>query len=258
VSVQAPWFAGLAATHQLLVALNIGSAGFFWWHMPDKVSRFYEQLTDLETNARLDVERTPALSVDWGHHALTREVLGRVALCLGHLPKREDTNAHQPFDDYLTGLAFMAKTDVTMQFEANAFERFYRALRGASALYRTWDQRTSFVDHLDDLARPYFEDDADRAGYLRAARLIEDGRQPELRVDLSQVAALKILNDAVFLRQFRKQAMAEDDSPGDALHHDRAARTDDTASAFSAVLAPLSLDLVARQPQSSCRRSCGH
>ena len=100
------------------MALNVGSAGFFWWHMPDKVNTFYEQLTDLETDERLGVERTPALRVDWGHHALTRDVLGRVALCLGHLPRADDTEAHQPFNHYLTGLAFMAKTDLTMQFEA--------------------------------------------------------------------------------------------------------------------------------------------
>ena len=210
VSIQALWFAGLAATHQLLLALNIASAGFFWWHMPDKVSRFYEQLTDLETNERLQVERAPALRVDWGHHALTRDVLGRVALCLGHLPKHDDANAHQPFNHYLTGLAFMAKTDVTIQFEANAFEQFYRALKGGSALYGTWNQRGSFVDHLDQIAARYFESSADRGAYLHAAEAIEAGRVADLRVDLSQVAGLKVLNDASFLAQFHELATIED------------------------------------------------
>ena len=211
VPVGGVWWAGLGATHQLLVALNIGSAGFFWWHMPDKVSTFYEQLTDLEADERLSVERTPVLRVDWGHHALTRDVLGRVALCLGHLPRADDTEAHQPFNHYLTGLAFMAKTDLTMQFEANAFERFYQALKGASALYGAWDQRGSFVDHLDELARGYFTDDADRDAYLQAARLIEADRATELRVDLSQVAALKVLTDVSLLRQFDQMASAETD-----------------------------------------------
>jgi hypothetical protein len=39
----------------------------------------------------------------------------------------------------MTGLGFLAKTDITIQFEANAFEQFYLALQGASKLFGHWD-----------------------------------------------------------------------------------------------------------------------
>jgi hypothetical protein len=79
-----------------------------------------------------------------------------------------------------------------MQFEANAFDHFYRALKGASVYSAAWDQRGSFVDHLDQLASRYFTDTAERDTYLQSATLIESGRAAELRVDLSHVAALKV------------------------------------------------------------------
>ena len=93
----------------------------------------------------------------------------------------------------------------------NAFQRFYEALKGASALYGAWDQHGSFVDHLDELARGYFTDDADRDAYLQAGRLIEADRATELHVDLSQVAALKVLTDITLVRKFDQMATAETD-----------------------------------------------
>jgi hypothetical protein len=54
------------------------------------------------------------------------------------------------------------------------------------------------------LAQPYFESDDDRASYVEAVRLIDATRSPELRVDLSQVAAMKVLADSVFIKKFRE------------------------------------------------------
>lgn len=91
-----------------------------------------------------------------------------------------------------------------IQFEANAFEQFYYAHREAESLFGRWDGTGSFVDHFEMLAEPHFQDDDDRAAYLARVRLIEAGRAPELRVDLSEVAAMKVLTDSVFLQKFRE------------------------------------------------------
>jgi hypothetical protein len=109
----------------------------------------------------------------------------------------------------------MAKTDVTLQFEGNAFEQFYRALKVASELYGTWDGESSFVEHFEGLGDPYFDDAVDRKAYLDAASAIEHGNMRELRVDLARVAGVKLLVDATLLRQFRAQANAEDQLPHD-------------------------------------------
>lgn len=204
VSIHALWWAGYRVANLLLVALNIGSLGFFWWRMPESVSRFYEEVVDLDGGERLIVERTPALRIDWGHGALTDQTLSQVSLCVGALSAFDDESKRRPFDHYLTGLAFLAKTDVTIQFEANAFEQFYLTLREASRLFGAWDGQGSFADHFERVAQPYFESDEDRASYVRAARLIDAGRTPDLRVDLAQVAAMKVLADSVLIKRFRE------------------------------------------------------
>ncbi len=204
VSIHALWWAGYRVANQLLVAFNIGTLGFFWWRMPESVSRFYEELVDLENGERFVVERTPALRIDWGQSALTDQILNQVSLCVAALSMFNGESEQRPFDHYITGLAFLAKTDVTIQFEANAFEHFYLALREATRLFGHWGGTGSFADHFEEIAQPYFESDEDRASYVEAARLIEAGRTPELRVDLSQVAAMKVLADSVFIKKFRE------------------------------------------------------
>jgi AbiV family abortive infection protein len=227
VSPHALWWAGYRVANQLLVALNIGSLGFFWWRLPESVSRFYEELVDLDNDQRFVVERTPALRVDWGHGALTDDVLNRVSLCFAALSKVAAEDEH-PFDHYMTGLGFLAKTDITIQFEASAFEHFYRALKGASKLFGHWDGTGAFADHFEQLAQPFFEDDEDRSSYVDAARLVDEGRLTDLRVELDQVAAMKVLADSVFIERFRElfreyveQHRADADEPQDAASSSR-------------------------------------
>ncbi len=204
VSIHALWWAGYRVANLLLLSLSIGSLGFFWWRTPERVSRFYEELVDLEVGERFVVERTPALRIDWGRNALTERILDHVSLCLGALPAFSTEDERRPFDHYLTGLAFLAKTDITIQFEANAFEQFYLALKEASRLFGAWDGVSSFPDFFDGLWQPYSESAPDRAPYVEAAWLIEAGRNVELRVDLAQVAMIKALADSIFIRRFRE------------------------------------------------------
>jgi hypothetical protein len=66
--------------------------GFWWWRMPEQISRYYESLEDLEKHAKVGLERSPSLKVDWGgNRVLTDEDLDRVAACFTALPGR--TNA---------------------------------------------------------------------------------------------------------------------------------------------------------------------
>jgi hypothetical protein len=95
VSVEELWYAGLGETQVLLAALNIGSRGFFWFDMPERLSRFYEEIVDLEAeDAKVLVERSPAVQIDWGHHALTEEVLRDVERCLAGMPGAHDRHLH--------------------------------------------------------------------------------------------------------------------------------------------------------------------
>ena len=74
------WVAGQQMSHLLVIALNIGTAGFFWWYVPTFVSKYAESVFDLEENAKVDIERVPQLKLDWGNLVLTPEDLNRVSL----------------------------------------------------------------------------------------------------------------------------------------------------------------------------------
>lgn len=215
ISVHSLWDAGFSVSKQIVLALNIGSSGFVWWYLPEHISRFYEQLTDLEANERLVIERSPRLRVDWGNNVLSQSVLTRVAMCIHSLPRGDEREKLTPFDNYLTGLGFLSKTDIFMQFEANAFERFYLALKKAMNVYGDWDESVPFPERFEAFASEFFTDEGDRETYIGAAETIEAGAMSELRVDLSQAAMMKVLTDAYLLRTFDRLAHADRGDPGD-------------------------------------------
>jgi hypothetical protein len=61
VPAEALWFFGWGLARSFVVALNIGTMGFWWWRMPEQISRYYEALQDLETGKELVIERNPIL-----------------------------------------------------------------------------------------------------------------------------------------------------------------------------------------------------
>lgn len=205
VSVQALWWAAFGAANRLLVALNIGSMGFFWWELSRHDARFYEELVDLATSNQLLAQRSPQLRVDWGNQVLTDRILNAVALCFGSIPGSEDKERHLPFDHYLRGLALLGKTDVFMQFETNSFEQFYRAFREASRTFGEWNGEDPFVERFDQLLIELLGSEADRALYVDAGAAIEAGNPRQVKADLSHVAGMKLVTDSFLLRQFRKR-----------------------------------------------------
>jgi AbiV family abortive infection protein len=208
VRATAVWYAGLGLAHRTVLSLNIGATGFFWWYLPKHVSRYYEELADLEASAGVVVERSPELRIDWGHNALSQEELGRVALCMGALPRPSEPKKAVAFDHYLNGLALLSKTDVFLQFEANAFEHFYLALKEAMRTYGDWNGTKPFASVFEARLAEYLQDEGERATYLGAAALIETGSPAGLRVDLSDVAGLKVLTDAYLIRVFARDMEA--------------------------------------------------
>lgn len=54
---------------QFVTALNMGTMGFWWRHMPQHVDRWFESLRDLETGQELRLERKPSFVIDWAQTA---------------------------------------------------------------------------------------------------------------------------------------------------------------------------------------------
>jgi hypothetical protein len=134
VSVDGLWWFGWGLSRHFVTALNIGTMGFWWWHMPRQISKYYESLEDTEKKMRVDVERSPRLKVDWGtNRVLTESDLNLVAQCFAALPKSGETEKHKPYNYYIGGLTFLSLNDIHWQCESTIFGNFFESARAMMA-----------------------------------------------------------------------------------------------------------------------------
>jgi AbiV family abortive infection protein len=203
------WWVGWGAFRRFVAALNIGSLGFFWWYMPEHISRFYEQIKDLENNSVLTLERSPKLKIGWGNNVLTSQVLNQVALCFGMLPPHDKPDLHTPFNHYLTGLGYLSKTDVHMQFEAHAFAQMFKAMRLGMSQYGDWPHDKSFRESFEAVLDKTMSGLPDYKTFLKFCELgegLEENKLPSQSLDLGDVGMMKVLADRYFLWRFDQLA----------------------------------------------------
>ena len=215
VSLQAVWYAGFGYCNALLTALNIASGGLFWWRQPGNLSRFYESLVDVENNIKAEIARSPELRIGWPRAVLDSDTLDRVVLAFVGMPQPDDRAKHEPFNHYLTGVAYIAKTDVFLQFEIQAYGAFLASLTAALRIYRpdlNPDFTLAFSQIMTDLT-------ADEAFQKKHGDLIKSYHAHSLTagvITLREVAEMKLICDATFMRIFgqsaRERAGQEPDS----------------------------------------------
>ena len=206
VSIHALWWVGLGAIRRFVVALNIGTMGFFWWYVPEQISHYYEKLIDLETNSEVGIGRSPALKIGWPQRALTEEDWNRVLLCLAMMPHPDQRAEHPPYDHYATGLTLMSKTDIHLQFEPQAFTEFFESLKAAMGVYGDWvepeEYRHAFHRVVSEIVH-----DPDEPSLLFSIRerlttqSLKDGE-----ITLEHVGKMKLICDGYFLRKFNDLA----------------------------------------------------
>jgi hypothetical protein len=202
----AVWPASYTLTQRLLLAFNIGTFGFFWWQKRQHTQRFYERLTDLETNDEVVIERSPSLIIDWGAgQVLDERTLNRVRLCMAMLPLEDEVPGQEAFGHYLRGLALIAKSDIHLQLDANIFASFLTALREGMRLYGTWDGEEPYVDVFATFIERFEKDDDERARYVAAVTAAEAG-DLSVKLTFDQVVILKGLADAFFVETFDRLA----------------------------------------------------
>lgn len=185
------------------VALNIGSMGFFWWRIPEQVSRYYEKITDLEGNMEIGVERSPALQIDWGKRALTAADLNNTAMCFAKLPKFGDREKHKPFDYYVGGLTFLSLNDVHWQCEQNVFGNFFHSLKAGLQQYGYWEKEDQFRQGFDRFLDEILPEFDERDKYFSLGDQLSAGKEAEPKITLSEAAMMKLLCDAFYLKTFR-------------------------------------------------------
>jgi AbiV family abortive infection protein len=207
VLVASVWGSGYMLAERLLLALNIGTLGFFWWRPRTDIARYYQELRDLETGDEVIIERSPPLTVEWGdRQVLNERAISRVMTCLAMLPSEPEHPANEPLGHYLRGLALIAKTDVYLQLERNVAEEFYLALRGGMGAYGDWDGVQPFAEHFEEFGSRFFTEEDDRATYVGAVELLEAGRLSEMQLPFAKAVMMKGLADAYFVEKFNELA----------------------------------------------------
>jgi AbiV family abortive infection protein len=202
--VKTLWWQSHALVNHLIVALNVGTFGYFWWNVPTISDKFYEKIEDLENKSELRMENHPNKPIAWGNLVLKKEDLNRVVLCLPFIYRCKETRI---FDHYLTGLGFLAKTDVVMRFDNNALEAFARALQLTLETYHDVPL-DKFLDcpteSLGELCKDWSAEDRNRIKQL-VAWSFSDKKTP-ITVEQEDVGIMKVLTDNLLHHLARKAA----------------------------------------------------
>jgi AbiV family abortive infection protein len=138
VATQELWNMGWQNAYVFVTALNIGTLGFFWWYLPEYVSRYFEKIRDVEHNSEVIVDRIPMLKIGWQHQALKSQDLNNVSVVYGFIANANQQQ-FESLHRYFRNLGLMAKNDIFFQFEATIVVEFIMALKDAMRAYGDWD-----------------------------------------------------------------------------------------------------------------------
>jgi len=213
VPIQGLWYFGWGLARHFVTALNIGTMGFFWWKMPQHTSRYYEHIDDLEQKARIVVERSPILKVDWGkNRVLTGSDLNNVAQVFAALPPPHKRHEHAPYNYYIGGLSFLSINDIHWQCEIQAFGNFLKSLQEMMKSKGTWDGKSQFADTFGKFLDELFPEFDEREHYVGMVRDFLRGARRKLRITLREASFMKLFCDAYFLKEIRPAVVKQPQS----------------------------------------------
>jgi AbiV family abortive infection protein len=200
VAVEELWLFGWGLARVFVAALNIGSMGFWWWKLPEQVSRYYEQLYDLEGEHEFVVERSPILTVDWGKHRVLTEVdLLRVAACMAAMPGPGEQRERPACGYYLMGLTFLSLNDIHWQCEAQAFGNFMEAFRSMMIETGELQDAEAFPSEFTAFFDRTYGSTDDRDRIIGLVDHLSKRVPSRPDVDLRDVASMKFICDSYFL-----------------------------------------------------------
>jgi hypothetical protein len=209
---QLVWEGGMQSAYLLVIALNIGTAGFFWWYLPTFISRYAESVVDLEQNADVFFDRVPQLKISWGHLALRGEDLAQVGVVFAHIAMLDKEREQEPYKRYFRALALLAKNDIFFQFEPNLLGEFAFALKDAMAVYGDWDGRVETFNEAIVTAFQPLNTGTEFIAMVKdleqVAALTSRGENKTRPITLEDVAKMKVSCDT-YLRLKAAQAMQE-------------------------------------------------
>ncbi len=217
IPVQGLWYFGWGLARQFVAALNIGTMGFFWWRLPHQISRYYEHIDDIQQKARLKIERSPILKIDWGENRILTEVdLNVVAQVFVSLPPPDKQEEHAPYNFYIGGLTFLSLNDIHWQCEVQAFGNFLESLKAMMRSRGKWWENEEFVVRFTAFLDEMWPDLDERAKYMSLVEQFPKGDVHKMGVTLKEASFMKLFCDAFFLKHVRPNVLERLNRPGGA------------------------------------------
>lgn len=211
ISIQMLWPAGMHNAMIFVIALNVGAFGFFWWYVPEFVSKYYDEIVDLENNANVKLETAPRVAPTWGHQAVREAELANVATMFVHLVHASDKQ-QEMYQRYFRAIGILAKNDIFVHLEPTVMMEFYELFRSALTAYNDWDGSADTLDpaivaisqefrmppeHLEDLKSML------RIGEQLVAKRSDP--TPPLPVTIEEVGKMKAHLDIYLFLRARRQ-----------------------------------------------------
>ncbi len=193
IPMNAIYQAGYGYSCMLLMSLNIASDGLFWWHQPRNLSHYYESLIDLENQLTGKIGRNPELKLGWPQAVLEDGMLDLVIGLMGIFPQPyEPQDRHEPMMHYLAGIGLMAKTDVFLQFEPQAYGAFLSATKAILIRYHD-DLGPDFPQEVPAFIARTTHDDGFKRKHTDLIAKYEAHKIAGGQITLTEVAELKRL-----------------------------------------------------------------
>jgi len=208
VPVNALWYFGWGLARHFVTALNIGTMGFFWWRLPEQISRYYDYIDDLQTKGRLKLERSPILKVDWGaNRVLTAHDLDVVAQAFAAIPRPNEREQHAPYDYYIGGVTFLSLNDIHWECQVQAFGNFFECLKGLMQATGRWSGSSAFPEMFAGFLDEMWPEFDERAKYLNLVERFPGDDPQSLGITLKEASFMKFYCDAFFLKHVRPNTM---------------------------------------------------
>lgn len=205
VPIQGLWYVAWGEARRLAVSLNIASKGYFWWYLPQDVSKFYEKIIDLESNTEVCVERNPKLELNWGKDELSESDLVNTIMCYRFLP-RDNIDF---LNDYVAGISFLGKNDIHTPFENEIYLDFYHALLHAMVFYKDHSNGVPFIDSFEQMFKIIMKDSSGVKEYIEIADELLKNRKARKPITLSECGAMKVLCDVYLHYKIDKMAQKD-------------------------------------------------
>jgi hypothetical protein len=212
IRLEAVWRMGLTMARRVVMALNVSTLGYFWFHPPlddaRQSGRYYDHVQDLTNGVEVRAQRGPALRLDFGgrKRVLDEAALDRAQLCMAMLLNLHSDDERDMTERYLEGMAFIAKTDVHMSFEFQGAAAFYMCARSAMSAYGDWNRAGPYPDTLRRVVKerlPNF-DDADLEKPINVGEAVAGGRPIPVALTMNEVGLMKAICDVYLLHAFNR------------------------------------------------------